>query len=234
MLFQSSRTIRSMLNRGPPLPTIQGCLLLLSRRLQFDLLTVLFIDEGLVLFNHLSLFSVAPTTVVSLSRTIDGGIKSLWTESLELRHSRRCSIPKFSRCEKIHQFIKMPPLKISPIWNTTALIIPAAASLNCSNKSPSLRPSEPKEYKIRILNSQHPDMAKLVHALVQEEKLTWRELNGANMEFRNEFRPRAQYLYFHFCLQISPLSWSYQQKRCHNAEKRTWKNVLEYLIQKSF
>ena len=79
--------------------------------------------------------------------------------------------------------------------------------------------SQPKEYKIRILNFQHPDIDKIVHPQVQAEELTWRKLDGANVEFRNDFRPRARYLYFHFCLQVLRLSWSHQQKNATTLKK---------------
>ena len=71
---------------------------------------------------------------------------------------------------------------------------------------------DPKEYKIRILNFQHQNIDQFIHPLVREENLTWRSLDGANVEFRNDFRPRARYLYFHFCLQILRLSWGHQHK----------------------
>jgi hypothetical protein len=37
-------------------------------------------------------------------------------------------------------------------------------------------------------------------------------LDGAKVEFRNNYRPRARYLYFHFCVQILRLTWGYRRK----------------------
>jgi hypothetical protein len=37
-------------------------------------------------------------------------------------------------------------------------------------------------------------------------------LDGAKVEFRNNYRPRARYLYFHFCVQILRLTWGKRRK----------------------
>ena len=67
--------------------------------------------------------------------------------------------------------------------------------------------SKVKEYKIRILNYEHP---KIDHEF--EPGFTYRCLDNSNVEFRNDFRPKARYLYFHYCLQILRLSWGRQKK----------------------
>lgn len=79
--------------------------------------------------------------------------------------------------------------------------------------------SDPKEYKVRILNFKHPDIDNAIHPIINEENLTWRFLDGANVKFRESFRPRARSLYFHFCLQIIRLSWGYQQKDTETLKK---------------
>ena len=78
-----------------------------------------------------------------------------------------------------------------------------------------------KEYKIRILNFQHPKIDFVIHPIKPE--LTWRSLNGSKLEFRNDFRPRARYLYFHYCLQILRLSWGHQKKNAEALKKKLGK-----------
>ncbi|MCJ1351811.1 MAG: hypothetical protein MMC33_001795 [Icmadophila ericetorum] len=39
----------------------------------------------------------------------------------------------------------------------------------------------------------------------------WRDLDNSNVEFRTGFRPRARYLYFHYCVQIPRKVWKEQK-----------------------
>lgn len=64
--------------------------------------------------------------------------------------------------------------------------------------------AEPKEYKIRILNLEDPEVHKVIHP---NSGQTWKDLDGTNVEFRSTFRPRARYLYFHYCIQILRRAW---------------------------
>ncbi len=64
--------------------------------------------------------------------------------------------------------------------------------------------SDPKQYKIRLLDLDHPSIDEPIRP---PSERTWRELDGTNVEFRSDFRPRARYLYFHHCLQILRRSW---------------------------
>jgi hypothetical protein len=83
--------------------------------------------------------------------------------------------------------------------------------------------SDPKEYKIRILNLNHKEIDNVIHPLVEKENLTWRSLDGANVEFRSNFRPRARYLYFHFCVQILRLTWGTEPKKAETLRKELGK-----------
>ena len=60
-----------------------------------------------------------------------------------------------------------------------------------------------KEYKIRVLEPEDP--------LMQEhivEGRCWNELDGKRVNFRNDFRPRARYLYFVYCTVMLQRAWS--------------------------
>jgi len=63
--------------------------------------------------------------------------------------------------------------------------------------------SDPKEYKIKILD---PTSAKMME-LYSASKGTWASLDGKRLEFRSSFRPRSRYLYFHYCCTILRKSW---------------------------
>ena len=64
--------------------------------------------------------------------------------------------------------------------------------------------SDPKEYKVRIIDWENKNINTPIN---KDGSCTWRDFDGKRLEFLNHFRPRARYLYFHYCLQILRLSW---------------------------
>ena len=64
--------------------------------------------------------------------------------------------------------------------------------------------SEPKQYKVRILDLKNPDVDMVIRP---ESDQTWRDLDGVDVEFLSMFRPRARYLYFHYCIQVLRRAW---------------------------
>jgi hypothetical protein len=90
--------------------------------------------------------------------------------------------------------------------------------------------SEPKEYKIRILDMQNPEAGEVVRP---DLGLTWRDLDGTNVEFRSAFRPRARYLYFHYCIQILRRAWRAEKKAAEQLKKEFgkgyWGTIGPYL-----
>jgi HNH endonuclease len=93
----------------------------------------------------------------------------------------------------------------------------------------------PKEYKLRLLNRQHPMAA--VH-VVQDKRETWLDCDGRKLKFRNDFRPRARYLYFHYCCQMLRYAWSTDQNKPttdkptplrHELRKQFWGTPGRYL-----
>ena len=65
--------------------------------------------------------------------------------------------------------------------------------------------SEPKEYKIKIIDPTHPRIDSTVD---RKTGSTWRELDNVRLRFRNDHRPRARYLYYHYCTQILRRAWN--------------------------
>ena len=55
--------------------------------------------------------------------------------------------------------------------------------------------SDPREYKIRVLNPDHDLMKRLISGT---DKI-WADLDNERMKFKTNFRPRARYLYFAYC-----------------------------------
>lgn len=65
--------------------------------------------------------------------------------------------------------------------------------------------SEPKEYKIRVLDK---DCQVMNQWLCPSRRERWVNLDGQRVAFRNNRRPRAEYLYFHYCVSILRRSWN--------------------------
>ncbi|RJE20901.1 hypothetical protein PHISCL_06769 [Aspergillus sclerotialis] len=88
---------------------------------------------------------------------------------------------------------------------------------------------EPREYKLKIIER---DSAKLNRPVV-DLNITWKELDGKRLEFRNNFRPRSRYLYYHYCLQILRLAYTERFKgeiiRETKLEKPFWGSPGKYV-----
>ncbi|KUJ13680.1 uncharacterized protein LY89DRAFT_736685 [Mollisia scopiformis] len=94
------------------------------------------------------------------------------------------------------------------VWDEGFLaIVPAISDEPSPEEVEAWEKSEPKEYKIRILNLEHKLAGKEIEPTLSGDTKKWRELHGEELTFRTEFRPRARYLYFHYCLQILRFSW---------------------------
>ena len=65
--------------------------------------------------------------------------------------------------------------------------------------------SEPKDYKIRIMNPEAKGMNQF-HPGTEPRK-TWNELDGKRVQFSSDHRPRARYLYWQYCKTMLRQSW---------------------------
>ncbi|CAO1601922.1 hypothetical protein XANCAGTX0491_005560 [Xanthoria calcicola] len=68
---------------------------------------------------------------------------------------------------------------------------------------------EPQNYKIRIVHPKGRDMDTLVNG---EGSVTWCELDGKRVSFRGKARPKARYLYYHYCVTMLRRSWNGDKK----------------------
>ena len=76
--------------------------------------------------------------------------------------------------------------------------------------------AEPKEYKIRVLDPDHPTMAEYI----KEDERTWRELDNCKLVFKSDFTPRARYLYFAHCETLLRPSFAGKHLEVARAELR--------------
>lgn len=90
--------------------------------------------------------------------------------------------------------------------------------------------SEPKNYKIRILDPQEQQAEDYIRP---DSEQTWKDLDNTKLEFRNGFRPRARYLYFHYCIQILRRAWKAEKRTAEQIKqefgKEYWKTMGPYL-----
>jgi hypothetical protein len=57
--------------------------------------------------------------------------------------------------------------------------------------------SSTKEFKVRIIDPSHPMLH--IGSIKSRDGVTW---TIRPVQFRNSFRPRARYLYYHYCTQV--------------------------------
>lgn len=55
-----------------------------------------------------------------------------------------------------------------------------------------------KQYRIRVMHPNHDRMKELIDISGRDQRL--RDLDGKIVQFRSNFRPRARYLYLHYCM----------------------------------
>lgn len=63
---------------------------------------------------------------------------------------------------------------------------------------------EPKNYQIRVLE---PNVKAMTQFIGNSDRL-WRDLVGQKALFRGNFRPRARYHYFTYCMAVLRKSWN--------------------------
>lgn len=84
------------------------------------------------------------------------------------------------------------------------VIVPQASAAPSLQEIQDWHRVEPKNYQIRVLE---PDTREM-NQLIGETDRRWRDLDGQKVSFRGDFRPRARYLYFTYCMAILRKSWN--------------------------
>ena len=88
------------------------------------------------------------------------------------------------------------------------LIVPAIPDDPTAEEVEAWVKSEPRDFKVRLTNKKDPAMQK--NLPFSEEK--WSVLDGRMLAFRNDYRPRARYLYWHYCVTMLRKSWHDERK----------------------
>ena len=76
--------------------------------------------------------------------------------------------------------------------------------------------NEPKNYKLRVLDRSSKFMNEIVEP---ENTRTWADMDNQKLMFKSDFRPKARYVYFHYCCQVLRLAWKHQQHSRDDAKK---------------
>lgn len=63
----------------------------------------------------------------------------------------------------------------------------------------------PKRYLIRVVDKAHLDMSEIIEYNTSGKR--YKDLDGEEVSFKSGFRPRARYLYFHYCTTMLRRSW---------------------------
>ena len=89
--------------------------------------------------------------------------------------------------------------------------------------------SDPKEYKIRVLDPKH----RLMQALIFNTDKPWADLGNGCVHFKTNFRPRARYLYFAYCSAMLRSSFGGSHLKNSKAElgKKFWGTPGRYMLE---
>ena len=110
------------------------------------------------------------------------------------------------------------------------VIVPDVANEPTQQQVDAWDTSNPKEYKIRILDPKQSSMQRYIGTLVGKR---WADLDNDRLQFRTPFRPRARYLYFAYCAAMLRRSFRGQHLQISKAElrKRFWGTPGRYMLE---
>ena len=122
------------------------------------------------------------------------------------------------------------------LWSTEAeerfegghfVIVPDIADQPTQQDVDTWEASDPREYKIRVLNPDHH----LMKCLVLDTGRIWADLDNERVHFKTNFRPRARYLYFAYCAAMLRRSFAGKNLETSRAElrKKFWGTPGRYM-----
>lgn len=97
---------------------------------------------------------------------------------------------------------------VEAMWNKGLFAI--VPNINEQSEAAITLWEQSQEYKIRILDPDHPTINRYVY---NRPWRSWKDLNNRKLEFKNDFRPRIRYLYIAYCVQILRAAWARGQKQ---------------------
>ena len=107
------------------------------------------------------------------------------------------------------------------------MVVPDVPDLPTEQQLDTWEASDPKEYKIKVLNPTHPSMQKIVYG----RDITWAALDNERLHFKTSFRPRARYLYSTYCTATLRRSFRGKHLEISRAElrNRVWGTPGKYM-----
>ncbi|MCJ1379192.1 hypothetical protein MMC17_002292 [Xylographa soralifera] len=113
--------------------------------------------------------------------------------------------------------------------NGAIALVPAIDDESSSEQIEQWNTASVKEYKLRILRPKEKGMDESCN---YSSDLTWKELDNQPVAFRSEYRPRARYLYYAYCVALLRLAYNVEKRPValkSSLGKKYWGTTGEYL-----
>jgi hypothetical protein len=125
------------------------------------------------------------------------------------RHGQDTMVALFGKSSKNEMFSPKNGLilanQVEGLFESGLFVIVLDIEDETQNSIEKWNKQSPKEYKLRLINPQHNNAQ---YRVMLDKEGTWSDWDGRKLKFRNNFRPRARYLYFHYCCQMLRYAWS--------------------------
>jgi hypothetical protein len=119
------------------------------------------------------------------------------------RHGKDTMIALFGKLGKHELFSPKNGLilanQVEALFDTGLFVIIPVIEDETKDSIKKWNEQKPIEYKLLIINPRHP---KAQNWVMLDKEGTWLDWDGRRLKFRNNFRPRTWYLYFHYCCQM--------------------------------
>ncbi|KAL9077249.1 MAG: hypothetical protein Q9161_000515 [Pseudevernia consocians] len=109
------------------------------------------------------------------------------------------------------------------------VVVPDVPDQSTEQQLDTWEASDPKEYKIRVLNPTDTSMKKTIWG----RDITWAALDNERLQFKTSFRPRARFLYFAYCTAMLRRSFGGKHLEVSRGElrKRFWGTPGRYMFE---
>lgn len=112
------------------------------------------------------------------------------------------------------------------------VIVPSLKTNDLLEEIGQWQASGPESYKIRVVDRKAYPMTRSPTGWLEKR---WNDLDGRELEFRSDHRPRPPYLYFHYCVTMLRRSWCHTEHETvlqDRLGKRFWDIPGPYLRQR--
>ncbi|KAH6668954.1 hypothetical protein B0J14DRAFT_674494 [Halenospora varia] len=108
------------------------------------------------------------------------------------------------------------------------VIVPDISDAPTKTEIDAWNASEPKEYKLRILDKYDWDDQVLKEEWVGDTGKSWASLDGQRLQFKNDQRPRARYLYHLYCVSVLKYAWGHHAGKKHLGREKLLKEQKKF------